>query len=787
MVTFPRWAALAITLIVTFPLRSADPSVESITPICGRRGETFTLALYGSQLGKPSDLLLYRPGVRLVRWESGDANTGKAVLQADSTAPLGAHPFRLRTNGGISELRQFVLVPDPIVVCAEGNSALAKAQVIPINACVAGSLAEGDVRWFAVELKRDQRCVAEVEGMRTGTSFLDTHLEVLDPTGKPLARSDDSPSTRQDALLSFVAPTTGLYRIGLRETNLGGSDDARFVLHLSDGLRPERLYPCGAQPGKIAKFRASDSLGEVEVSVDLPASARGTWPVHITHQGKIAPTPNLIRVTDHAIQLEESQTTAVSLPTAFHGHIAKAGEVDRFSFGATQGKPLLLQVWAWRLGSPLDPYLDLYDSRGNLLASSDDGEDHDSQLLFNPPTDGTYEVRIRDQRGQGGPGFFYRIEANEAPEVLECFLPRPNRLSQAKQTISVPKGSRVFANFGVKRGAREGEAKLTFPELPQGVVAMSQPVRPGQFLAPTLLEAGTQAPLGGGLYPVMVTDSASPGLKGSFRQVVDLVGGAADSIYQEAVVDRLAIAVVESIPFGIELEKPRAPLFRDGELTLKGQIVRKPGFDGPIEVRIPFLPPWVEAPEKVLVDKGKTDFEYPLLALPQVERAEWALALEATGNTPTGPARCASSFIPVKIVEPLATAAPVEPIAEQGSRAAFVFTMRGGEPLPEGVTARLLELPPRVGNTPVALTPGARVVRFDVPIEANGPVGSHPHIVCQLQLVYQGDKVVQYIGRDSTLRIEGKGTTSIGPDGKPLSRLEQLRRQAKPPVRNGQP
>jgi hypothetical protein len=584
-----------------------------------------------------------------------------------------------------------------------------------------------------------------------------------------------------------VAPSAGLYRIGLREINLGGSDEARFILHVFAGFRPERLFPCGAQPGKTAKFKASDSLGEAEVSTDLPASARGTWPVHITHQGKTAPTANLIRVTEHVIQLEESPLKPASLPTAFHGHIAKQGEIDRYSFGASQGKPLLLQVWAWRLGSPLDPYLDLYDAQGNLLASSDDGEDHDSQLLFNPPTDGTYEIRIRDQRGQGGPGFFYRIEVNEAPEVLECFLPRPNRLSQAKQTLSVPKGSRIFANFGVRRGAREGQANLSFPGLPQGVVAITQPVRPGQFLAPTLLEAVTEAPLGGGLYPVTVTDSASPGLKGAFRQVVDLLGGAADSIYQEAVVDRVAIAVVESIPFGIELEKPRAPLFRDGELTLKGRIVRKPGFDGPVEVRIPFLPPWVEAPEKVLVEKGKTDFEYPLLALPQAERAEWALALEASASTNTGAARCASSFVPVKIVEPLATAQPVEPIAEQGGRVRFEFPIQGGEKLPEVVTARLLELPPRVGNSPVSLSPGAKVVRFDVPIEANGPVGSHPHIVCQLQMVYQGDKVVQYIGRDSTLRIEAKGTTSIGPDGKPLSRLEQLRRQAKPPVRNGQP
>ncbi len=766
--------------------QAAVPSVESVTPICGQRGQEFTLSLYGSHLVNPADILLYQPGVELVRFEQGDKNTLNVVLRSRPEARLGAHPFRLRTVGGVSELRQFFLVHDAVTARVESNVSSAKAQKVAAECCISGSLAEGEVHWFALDLKKGQRFAAEVEGIRTGSAFIDTHLELFDARGKSLLQSDDSPLTRQDALLETTIPSDGVYKVALRETNLGGSDEARYILHLGSFPRPRFLHPAGGLPGTTVAFQVAGSTGSSALSLELPRDVEGTYPVYVKEGTRQAPTPNFVRVTRHqpVMEAKSDSASASQLPAAFHGIVSQPGETDRFFFHAKKGVAVAIQVWAWRLGSPLEPFIDLFDADGHPIASADDGEDHDSQLLFTPEEDGRLELRIRDQRGQGGNDFFYRIEVNADEPVLECFLPRPNRLSQARQTILVPRGGKVFAQFGVRRGAQESTVQLKALRLPPGVTMTAQEASPGHFLIPAIFEASAQAPLStsreaGALCPLEVTDSVLRGFKGNFRQVVDLVASSADSLYVSATVNRLAVAVVDELPFRVELETPKAPLFQDGKLTLKARIVRKPGYDGAVELKVPFLPPWVEAPEKIEVKKGQNEVEFALLSLPSAQPAQWKVAVEASAALSTGTAFTASDFVTVKMVSPLVTAEPLELIAEQGGTVKCELNLRKQGALPEGVQAKLLELPPRVGNPVVAVAPSAEKLSLVLPIEASGPVGTHPHIVCELGMVYQGDKIVQHIGRETTLRIDPKGTTSIGPDGKPLSRLEQLRRQAR--------
>jgi len=63
-------------------------------------------------------------------------------------------------------------------------------------------------------------------------------------------------------------------------------------------------------------------------------------------------------------------------------------------------------------------------------------------------------------------------------------------------------------------------------------------------------------------------------------------------------------------------------------------------------------------------------------------------------------------------------------------------------------------------------------------VAKDGPVGQHRNIVCGVSMVINGEKVTQFVARGSTLKIEPPGTRAVGPDGKPLSRLDQLRAKA---------
>ena len=775
-----KLVTMAMLFLAVTTVMAAPPSVESADPVCAQVGQNFTLTITGSRLSKPADILFYRPGVRLSKFTTVDDSTLKVELVSSPDAPLGAHPFRLRTEMGASEILQFHLALNPVIYQKTGNSSAAKAQPVTCPCAVTGNLGEGEVHWYAVTLAKGQSLVVEAEGMRTGTAFLDTHLEIRDPSGKLVTQADDSPLTRQDALVEFKALSDGKHTIALRDSNLGGSENASYILHIGSFFRPIFMHPAGGKPGLTLKTNAYDSTGARPVELKLPAGAQGTIPVWLAGPDGQSPCPNLVRVTNHEPVLETQSTPPAALPAAFHGIVAKPDEVDSYRFTTRPGKPVAVQMWAWRLGSPLDSVVELIAEDGTVVATGDDGDDHDSQLVFTPRTAGPFTLRVRDQRGQGGPGFFYRVEIGEDQPHLEVFLPRPNRLSQTRQVIVVPKGGRVLAGFGVRRSGLEGYAQTEASGLPAGVSMSSQPARPGIFIMPALFEARADTALAGALCPLKVTDNSYPGLSGSFRQVVDLVAGPADSIYQAVELDKLAVTVVPELPFSVDLVAPKAPLLVDGQLFLKVMINRKTGFDGPVEVTAPFLPPWVEAPEKVLAGKGQNEVNLVLTALPDAEPANWQFAVQGSAELDaTGTARCASRFVPLTITKPLLQSSRQEVIAEQGGIARFRFDLTGDPErsalVPAGVSCRLLELPPRVADLPVTVQTVGKRVDFSLPVQADGPVGTHGNIVCALEMDLAGDKFVQFVGRDSSLRIDSKGSTSIGPDGRPLSRLEQLR------------
>ena len=76
------------------------------------------------------------------------------------------------------------------------------------------------------------------------------------------------------------------------------------------------------------------------------------------------------------------------------------------------------EVQARRFGTPLqsglDSVLDVLGPKGEVLASNDDTFGKDALVVFTPPADGEYVLRIRDLNSKGGPTFVYHIEVDWA-------------------------------------------------------------------------------------------------------------------------------------------------------------------------------------------------------------------------------------------------------------------------------------------------------------------------------------------------------------------------------------
>lgn len=789
---------------------AAPPTVEAVAPGVGQRGTTFTLTLTGARLADPQELLLYGPGVTCTKLAAADENEVTLTLQAAPDCRLGEYPFRLRTAGGASELKVFRITPLPVVAEREPNDSPKQAQAVPLNVSVAGVIESAGTDCYAVTLKKGQRLAAEVEAVRLGGEFTDAVLAVFGPDGKELAHADDTPLFRQDPFVTVVAPADGVYVVRVRETILGGSDSSRYVLHVGTFCRPQAIFPAGGPAGARTEVNLlGDAAGERTVPFTPAAGATEFYPAD---EGGPAPTPHPFRASPFPNVLEGDKAVA-AWPVAFNGIIAAPGEVDDFRFKAAAGDVIDVEAFAYRIGSPLDPVVTVFDAAGKPVAGGDDDETHDSRAKVVIPAAGEYVLRVADKRKAGGPRFVYRVELAKPVAGLAVFLPTPARKSADRQVVTVPRGGRSLVYLAVRRDGVDGPATITPGDLPEGVTANVPPVPPGEYLVPVVVEASAGAPLGGKL--VGLTGTCG-GVTGGFSQVVTLSQGPGDSAYHATAVDKLAVVVTEEAPFSVAVLPPATAAPVDGTLDLMVKLTRAKDFSDPVEVFFPWLPPGTETPASVVIPGDQSEAVVTLVAHPAAEPGDWKLVAEAkvaaasrvrrdpqAGAMPgmdpppagAGGAggrgrrrRSAEGLPPVASnVVPLAVAAaPVKgafkPAAgEQGKAAAVVCTLDLPAGLAGPFTAKLDGLPPRTVAPLVEVPAGAKQVTFAVAVDKDTPPTPYPSLVCELAGEAGGRKVVYRVGRGGVLTVNPPGGGKTDAAGKPLSPLEALRHAEKKP------
>jgi hypothetical protein len=253
------------------------------------------------------------------------------------------------------------------------------------------------------------------------------------------------------------------------------------------------------------------------------------------------------------------------------------------------------------------------------------------------------------------------------------------------------------------------------------------------------------------------------------------------------------------VPYSITLAKPVASLAPDGTVNLQIITTRSEGFDAPLEISFPFLPPWVDGPDKVIIPPGETQVSYPMHAWPKAAPRTWQICAEArpglapdaapdrTGMEERGSRRSkplARTAVASNLVELTIANAPVagsiEPVvAEQGkSRDVSCVLERRGE-LPQKLTAVLEGLPNRVTAATVEVATADNAIRFVLNPEDSCPIGTFPDLMVRLTGEVDGQNVSWLVGRGSILKIEPAGMLVTDQDGKPLSKLDVLRQQAK--------
>lgn len=455
-----RWLAtdvftLALTVVCSTafgqppaaPLPS--PKLTSMAPLGLQAGTTATIVFAGSDLAGAETVHFAEPRLtgRIVK-----SNPPTLSVTADKALPPGLYDVRLASPRGITNPLPIVVGQRPEVVEVEPNDDVPQAQKIRIGTTINGTIGKPtDVDYVSFEATAGQTIHIDCATIRIGTRTRPL-IELIAPSGRRW--SSGTPRLATEAHIDATLPEAGAYLLRICEFayQTGGAEHG---YRLTIDERPmERL------------------------ALRTPISALN---------GPGTTGMNTIRESGRPNDTPET-AEPIPVPAMVDGRIDRPGDVDWFRITARKNQPLILELLAERIGSPIDAYLTIRDARTNKEIVNEERLDDDAESLhpiafasrsldpppfrFEPPADGDYLVGVaaRDSRSTFGPTAIYRLRvAPPRPGFLVVAMPRSR---EQPIGVNLRPGAETAVDIYVHRiDGFEGPVTVSARDLPPGVTA----------------------------------------------------------------------------------------------------------------------------------------------------------------------------------------------------------------------------------------------------------------------------------------------------------------------------
>ncbi len=770
---------------------AGDPRVQDVVPTGGRRGEVIEVRISGDRLTDAAEVFFHDPRLRAASSPTVEGNQLVVPIEIAPDCPAGRHLLQVRTAGGLSNLMVFSVGTLEEIREQEPNDDPARPQVVPFPATISGVAENEDLDVFGFEVGAGEDVTIEVEGMRLGRGFFDPALVVLDPDGFMIASCDDSALLRQDPAVTFTAQRQGLHLAQVREAAFAGNGRSRYRLHLTAGSRPRDLAEIPADatplPDSMAAWRP---IGTTPVIVDADRPLAPGW---VRTANQTADRTAILEVEpndgrDAATDLGEGRAAV--------GRIDRDGDADWFRLTATPGTTLGASIFARRLRSPLDPVLRVLDSGGRQLVRGDDDRGLDPVQGFTVPADGIVLFEIRDHLDRGSSDAAYRLDVGEPASMLS--IARPPRTTHG---VAVPRGGRAAWLLDVARSGPDGVLDVTITEPGDHLRDLSPDLPPGTGRALLVLEADEEAIEGCRMAAVAATirdDTGTAVLEGGYRADAELVLGRNNVPVLSTTLERLPVAIVDRLPYAVELVPPSTPLPRAGIATLRVRLDRDEGDATPVRLTMPLLPPGVSANLPIDIAGDAIETEIRLVAAGDARLGEFPLIVVADAPCPSGGRRHSSSGVEMlTVVPPFCSVASDPSSIDREGDGAIGVRITAGPDFP-GAQLRLQGLPHGVttASTPDIDAAGGEIA-FALVASADAALGNHGSVGVLADIDLPGGRVTQSF-RLPPLRVNAPPpppkdavaaatppppppptpTAEEKPATRPPTRLEKLRAEA---------
>ncbi|MGD0091947.1 MAG: hypothetical protein ABSE73_18695, partial [Planctomycetota bacterium] len=617
----------------------AHPHIGFVYPAGGQQGSTFEVKVGGEDIYGSTAVLVSGKGVSIQIADSkepegaGDKDKKKnkvkkknqtvidEIVKLKITIARDAEPVPrdicLVAPGGLTNKLVFQVGQLKEFIESEPNNTLEQAcQLPPLPVVVNGQIMSpdtwvngqktpgaGDVDMFRFFARKGQHLVMEASARGLIPYIADAVpgwfqaiLTLYDAQGKELAVADDFRFS-QDPVLFYDVPGDGQYVLSIRDSIYRGRADFVYRVRIGElpfitsvfplgGPREEKLSSvklCGRNLPDAPAIVATDQGSALRY---LSVMAGGLTSNRVPFA--IGDLPEVLATEAAAA---EGQAQQVSLPVVINGCIRTPGQKDSYCFAGKKGQAVCLEVRARRLGSPLDSFIVLLNSKGEKLAENDDIKDKsegllthvaDSELIWTLPEDGNYTARIFDTQGGGGPEYAYRFRIG--PPVPDFDL----RVTPA--AVSVQRGgSAPLTVHAIRKDGFCGEIRLALNETSSGLSLNGAVIQEGTDKIRLTVSASEKA-AAATLSPTVQGTAVISG-KTVTRSALPAEDQMQAFIYWHLVPRREEVVMVTSpvAPFRVTPQLPvkgYLELAAGKDVSLPVTVTRTSGFDGPIRIQL---------------------------------------------------------------------------------------------------------------------------------------------------------------------------------------------------------
>ncbi|MEX2142116.1 MAG: hypothetical protein WD894_22810 [Pirellulales bacterium] len=470
-------ALLAISGVVT--TSQAAPQIKNVNLRGIQSGGTTVLAIDGEGLTSDTRLVLGLPVAAQNVKPSATDRRIEVELTLPEKVPSGLYLLRALNADGVSN-------GVPVGVDSLSQSVITD-RIETLPAALTGSVS-GDQSTRATFVgKKGETITVEIEARRL-LSELNPVMHLYDARGVQVAWAQSDRRLAGDARLTATLAADGEYTVEVHDALYQGRSPGYFRLKIGQFASADMAYPSAIKQGTqaLVQLLGTNLDSDTKIEVQAPPAPR-FFPVPGSESLKLTGIRPTLSSSEFDEAVEAPSTSGdlqtIAVPSGIHGRLLTRGEEDRFRITAAGSQKLRLEVYALRLGSPLDAVLTVYDTSGkNVLATNDDQPRmSDSALDFTAPADAKdLVVGLKDLIGRGGGDYVYRLTV--LPQDRPDFS-----LALADERVNVPRGGRALVRVAVERRGYNGPIDLSFDGLPPSIAVENAQIAAGNNIGLVLL------------------------------------------------------------------------------------------------------------------------------------------------------------------------------------------------------------------------------------------------------------------------------------------------------------